>query len=88
MKALVSGEAAASVVLAKRPELRRLDQEQIVGWPVHEIARCFDGCRDLEFVEVQSAADAIRRTELAWAQDRGLRLFLFLVDPGEPEAEL
>ena len=29
-----------------------------------------------------------RECELAWAQDRGLRLFLFLLDPEEPEEDL
>jgi tetratricopeptide (TPR) repeat protein len=50
--------------------------------------RVFDGCSDVRLVEVPGLDELDRRAELAWAEDRALRLFLFLLDPGEPEDEL
>ncbi len=88
MKAFFSGEAGVSVILGPRPQLRTASGAVSAPWHSSDALRVFDGCLDVRIVDVQGLDELDRRVELAWAADRALRLFLFLMDPTEPEDEL
>ncbi len=88
MRAFVSGEAAAAIMVGTTPAIRSI--QGIVANPRNagDAWRLFDGCSDVRAVEVPNVSGLDRECRLAWAQDRGLRLFLFLLDLEEPEEEL
>ena len=88
MRAFVSGEAGAAVVVGPDPFVRSVHGPAATPWHAGDALRVFDGCADVRAVEVSTVDALDRECELAWAQDRGLRLFLFLLDPEEPEEEL
>jgi len=83
MKAIISGTAAGAMLVDKVVEYRPLGLPPIVGIPPSGVGRIFEGCDDTRFVEVSSATEVDKLTEAAWANDRALRLFLFMVDPEE-----
>jgi len=88
VRAFISGQAGVSVILGLKPQLRTVHGTAPAPWLSSDALRVFDGCSDVRLVEVPSLDEVDRRTELAWAEDRALRLFLFLLDPSEPEDEL
>jgi tetratricopeptide (TPR) repeat protein len=88
VKAFVSGEAGTGVVMGSPPTVRSVYGGVAAPWHAADALRVFDGCSDVRAIEVATLDDLDRQCELAWAQDRGLRLFLFLLDPDEPEDEL
>jgi len=88
LKALISGQAAAAIVLARHPQLRKLDEEPQSGPDLAEMLRIFDGCHDIQEVDIASVDEVDRLTEQAWEADRGLKLFLLLLDPAEPREAL
>lgn len=88
LKALISGQAAAAVILGRQPELRVLDAQPRTGVDASEFLRIFDGCRDVKEVSTETVEQVDKLVERAWASDRALKLFLFLLDPEEPRDEL
>ena len=88
MRAFVSGEAGTAVTVGSVPTIRSIYGDVAAPWHAFDALRVFDGCSDVRAVEVGSLLELDRECELAWAQDRGLRLFLFLLDPTEPEEDL
>lgn len=88
MRAFVSGEAGAAVTAGAGAAVRSIYGDVTAPWHASDALRMFDGCSDVRAVEVASIEELDDECELAWAQDRGLRLFLFLLDPSEPEDEL
>ncbi|GJE13387.1 tetratricopeptide repeat protein [Methylobacterium longum] len=79
MKALLSGEAAKIVVLGKANTLCEANLDVVRTIDKSEIHLHFQGCSDLDTVEVRSLEVARQIVQDAWACDRALRLFLFLV---------
>ena len=88
MRAFVSGEAGAAVIVGAAPAVRSVYGDAAAPWHASDALRVLDGCSDVRAVELATFGELDRECELAWAQDRGLRLFLFLLDPTEPEDEL
>ncbi len=88
MKAFISGEAGTAVIMGSVPMVRSVYGSVSAPWHASDALRVFDGCSDVRSFEVATLDELDRQCELAWAQDRGLRLFLFLLDPDEPEDEL
>lgn len=88
MRAFVSGEAGTAVMVGAAPAVRSVHGDVAAPWHASDALRVFDGCSDVRAVEVATLGELDHECELAWAQDRGLRLFLFLLDPTEPEDEL
>jgi tetratricopeptide (TPR) repeat protein len=88
MKALVSGQAGLAIILGRQPELRSLDGLVRSGGDLANLLRVFDGCADVQQIEVRSVAEADQRVAHAWSVDRALKLFLLLLDPGEPVADI
>jgi tetratricopeptide (TPR) repeat protein len=84
---LVSGQAAAALSLEAPRQLFFLDEEPVAAPSGGDAFRLFDGCVDLQEIDVPSD-DVATALERAWAVDRALRIFLFLLDPQEPEEEL
>lgn len=88
MRAIISGEAAVAAILGKAVELRPVGAEPIENLRIYDLNRALDGCRDMRLVEVKDETEADAMAELAWATDRALRFFLFLLDPEEETEEL
>src|SRR5208283_4303460 len=88
MKAFVSGQAGAAVVIGLKPQVRPVNGSPRAAWHSADALRVFDGCSDVHEVTVEGVEELDRRAETAWAADRAMRLFLFLLDPAEPPAEL
>ncbi len=88
MRAFVSGEAGAAIMVGTSPAIRSIYGTVAKPWHAGDALRLFDGCSDVRTVDVPNVGEADRECKLAWAQDRGLRLFLFLLDPEEPKEEL
>lgn len=88
MRAFVSGQAGTSVVPGLKPQLRTVHGAASTPWNASDALRVFDGCTDVQMVSVANVEELDRRTKIAWAEDRALRLFLFLLDPTEPEEDL
>lgn len=88
MRAFISGQAGVSVVPGLRPQIRPVHGSASPPWNTQDALRIFDGCADVQAVNVNDLAELDHRTEVAWAEDRALRLFLFLLDPTEPSEDL
>ncbi|WP_308515437.1 tetratricopeptide repeat protein [Sphingomonas flavescens] len=83
METLVSGQAALYAV--KTPDgytIMRLDEEPVNCAP-KELRYFFAGCNDVRSVSFRSHQEAQLATKRAWAADRALLLFLFLIDPAD-----
>ncbi len=88
MRAFFSGQAATSVVIGLKPQIRHLDGAVSVPWNASDALRVFDGCIDVQTVNIGTVEELDQRTELAWAEDRALRLLLFLLDTTETQEDL
>ncbi|WP_036281798.1 tetratricopeptide repeat protein [Methylocystis sp. ATCC 49242] len=88
MKAIISGEAAAAAILERDVEFRPAGGKPVENLRPYDVSRAFDGCLDLRLVEVKDKQEADALVELAWAEDRALRLFLFLLDSEEEDDDL
>lgn len=84
MRVLVSGQGAIAVSMDAPRYLYTLDCERVPAPANGDALRVFDGCLDVREREVEDDG-VVPVLERAWALDRCLRLFLFLVDPQEPE---
>ncbi|MBM3563829.1 MAG: tetratricopeptide repeat protein [Alphaproteobacteria bacterium] len=88
MRAIISGEAAVSAILGRTVQLRPLGAEPTGNLRLHDLARALGGCRDVCLVEVKDETEADAMAQQAWAADRALRFFLFLLDSEEEADEL
>lgn len=88
MRALISGEAAAAMILDKDVEYRPLGAAVITGFRPSDVDRAFEGCADVRISEVRNHDHADNLVKQAWAEDRALRLFLFLLDHDETHEDL
>jgi len=64
VKAFISGQAGVSVIPGLRPQLRTVHGAAPAPWHTSDALRVFDGCSDVQLVEVPSVDDLDRRTEL------------------------
>lgn len=88
MRAFLSGEAGVAVVLTPSLQVRPVNGPVTTPWHSADALQLFEGCGDVHAVNVASADELDHLTREAWAGDRALRLFLFLIDPHEPDDEL
>lgn len=89
MQALVSGQAGLfATQTATGFTVERIDTGQTYQAGSRDLAYYFSGCNDVATFSVRSAAEARARTELAWSADRGVRLFVILLDPQEVPEDL
>jgi len=65
-----------------------LDEQPREGGNAAELLRIFDGCVDVREVSAETLDQVDHLLESAWAADRGLKLFLLLLDPEEPKESL
>jgi len=65
-----------------------LDSGKRTSADARDIRYHFAGCTDVTTLTVKNEVEARSLTELAWPADRAVRLFIILLDPNEPPADL
>ena len=80
----MSGQAAVAVTMDAPRYLYALDCDPVPAAANGDAWRVFDGCLDVQEIKVEKDG-VLPALERAWALDRCLRLFMFLIDPQEPE---
>ena len=85
MKALISGQAAAAVLIdSGRFYFLSLDQpDRVTEKTEWEVARLLADAADVFQIDDAPQSKILEELEIAWQKDRGLQLFLILLDPGE-----
>jgi tetratricopeptide (TPR) repeat protein len=85
VKALISGQAAAAVLIDREHFYSlSLDQpDQTIERTEREVACLFADAADVFQIDDAPRSKVQEELEIAWQKDRGLQLFLILLDPNE-----
>lgn len=89
MQVLASGQAGLFAIQTGTGfTVEYLDSGKRTSADARDIRYHFAGCTDVTTLTVKNEVEARSLTELAWSADRAVRLFIILLDPNEPPADL